>query len=159
MKTISYYFEHFVKPTREGSATKRIALGAFVVLLLGYIIVRGCMGPSSVTSLEDVARYAPGTWTGYWSIVGVGSWHKLVLNSDGTGEQSYGLATADNWSPSYKTNWEPTTGKYLDTGKRWYGITEGDDSYIFLDSDTLELVVYQGTSLVLKRGDEFPFSK
>jgi len=75
-----------------------------------------------ISSLEDTKKYAIGVWTGNSVYEGFGMWTKYVINNNGTGELYITRATDSNWGIPSKLKWAPTTGKYSDTGERWYGI-------------------------------------
>ncbi len=141
---------------------------------------------SIITSEEDVKKYAPGVWVAKMNFEGFGYWIKQVIKKDGTGEFYITRATDNNWGIPSPLNWAAQSGKYSDTGQRWYGLAITGVKFPesafhefgargYLMDDLLKLSVvdfvvvmedstsysprspsFEGT---YKRGDIFPFSK
>ena len=134
-----------------------------------------------VTSLDDAKMHAVGIWSFTEPLdsqtVGLisngtmrkvdGGWEKLAVKSDGTCEAYGAVPIDDNWgAPAYKCKWSPLTGKYSNTGARWYGfalkpLTQDfvlNTTFIFEDDGNV-----RSTSLIeprlFKKGDASPFSK
>jgi len=84
-----------------------------------------------VTTIEDAEKYAIGVWTftepiiddsplfGVWRGV---LWHRFDFKEGGVGEYQRALPTDDDWGAIEKIKWKIATGKYVDTGKRYFKI-------------------------------------
>ena len=76
--------------------------------------------------------------------------------------------TADDWGKPYETGtWRITTGKYANTGQRYYAIEfkSSEKSFLFGDFPTYVAPFINSKKLssdvynYLEKGDKFPFSK
>lgn len=134
-------------------------------------------------------KFIVGTWTysgtNYYFEEQVGyttqkrfCWIKWVINEDGTALRYLVTPDSDNWGNPSKARWQIGTGKYSDTGKRFYQLyfDPADDKELVMDllkerkvfiqpNGTL-LYQYDGRKpnnmshiVTMTKGDEFPFSK
>lgn len=117
-------------------------------------------------NLDDARKLAVDTWT--CSPPG-DIWIKLVITKDGRFVEYDAHPTNDNWGrPAGKGRWKVRTGKYSDTGKRYYSITFSSEDYpitsmlddaVLVNTDQIYFPVGNAKGYLLQRGDNFPFSK
>ncbi len=116
---------------------------------------------------EDEARRAfIGVWT-YTQPINQSidafpfEWIKLVISADGTMVSHFAKPVDDNWGTGEKTNYKIITGKYADTGERWFGIHDGKTviRYTYMNGKLFAQHISYKTMGVLERGDKNPFSK
>jgi hypothetical protein len=171
-----------------------------MLFLLMSVCILGACGSStdpktleriakSVGSVEEAKDFLTGTWT-YTETekifytqpnilvpaLAVGNvWVKVVLKKDGVFELYQTPPTADNWGKPISTgSWKPDTGKYSDTGERWFSANitmSNDKESVFYFADDLliredgRLRLFQGewggneVFIFFSKGDKFPFSK
>ncbi|MGA2623696.1 MAG: hypothetical protein ABSF91_07580 [Bacteroidota bacterium] len=113
-------------------------------------------GYGSINSEEEARKASIGTWT-YTESNAENVWWKLVIKSDGTFEKYLALPSDDNWGTPETGTWEITTGKFPDTGHRYYAVHL---------QHSIECVLYNSNMMTLghgdaflTKGDQFPFSK
>ena len=96
-------------------------------------------------------------------------WTRLKLYEDGTCEVWSAMPSADNWGKGTKGRWRIETGKYVDTGKRYYRLAllppSGKEATlvhymdgIWVDKGTIRWGGRGGRS-TMTRGDRPPFSR
>ncbi len=122
-------------------------------------------GPVSITSQEAARQAAVGIWTNSEPLNSVlqmmVAWNKFELREDGSGDYYRAMPTDDDWGESEACSWEIISGKYTNTGKRYYGIRVGlsKRTLLFIDSQTIEYRDVDGSLLtILHKGASFPFS-
>ena len=122
-------------------------------------------GPVSITSQEAARQAAVGIWTNSEPLNSVlqmmVAWNKFELREDGSGNHYRTKPANDDWGESEACGWEIISGKYYNTGKRYYGIRVGlsKRTLVFIDSRTIEYRDVDGSLLtVLHKGASFPFS-
>jgi hypothetical protein len=118
-----------------------------------------------LASVEDAKRLAVGTWT---CAEPGEAWLKLEINADGQYRGWEARPADDSWGTSSGGGrWEAGTGKYSDTGERYFCVRfpEGDffvtrmfGAAVFEGPDVLVLRG-EGGSYKFQRGDRNPFSK
>lgn len=100
-------------------------------------------------------------------------WIKWVVRDDGTMLKYRAPVVADDWGTPETAKWSITTGKFQNTGERYYRFmseTEDEsyqdsleklsDSVVLINANgTLEYRVYSDLTILMKRGDKMPFSK
>jgi hypothetical protein len=138
-------------------------------------------GALHINNLEQAKGAAIGTWTesipltvnemNSFDLETTKFWIKIIVRGDGS--CSYFLANPadNNWGHSNKCKWKMDTGKYENTGERYFGIMlkvssdeEWDDrsELIFDDANTLHNHAWGNAVLwgrILTKGNRFPFSK
>ena len=132
-----------------------LRLSAIVLLLIVFSLF-GCKG--EITSEDQARRAAVGVWT---SCVPNHFWGRLVLKVDGTYEDYLVMPSSDDWGkPISLGRCELSSGKYIETGKRYYGVKfERGYDLIFVDDQNANAVAYDGSiQLVYQKGDAHPFS-
>lgn len=115
--------------------------------------------PVNLSSIEEAQRYVLGVWTDSdrpanpW-------WTKWVVRPDGIIDVYEARATADNWGEKKDPiRYKMITGKYDNTGHRYYAIEEQATqgiTYIINPDGTLRVGL---SERFLTKGDRFPFSK
>ncbi len=107
--------------------------------------------------------------TGTWTFIGDSPyWWRFVIQPDGLIVIYMAPPVADNWGEPVATGQlEPTTDKYPDTGKRWYGFTSevaltsngktGVYSFLITQDGQLIRLTHDGM-MPLERKDVHPFS-
>lgn len=140
-------------------------------------------------ALKLAEKHVVGTWiysgTDYRISVPVGfqtferfRWIKWVINEDGTALQYMVSPDSDGWGEPTESRWSVGTGKYADTGERFYHLIFNPGDKIAMDIDQLEgrriVIKSDGTLLyryygkdpndtshivIMTKGDLFPFSK
>lgn len=97
---------------------------------------------------------------------GVNIWMKWVVNEDGTVVKYKAPASSDAWGLGKKASWEVKTGKFVNTGLRYYQFcSENTDkidelSNVVITRDgKLEYRLENNFAITMERGDKFPFSK
>ena len=125
----------------------------------------------SIDSTNAAKKYAIGTWTGESKINGYSHWSKYILKADGTGKYYSALAIDDGWGQSMSVKWHATTAKFIDTGKRWYGIelkrqldTDPEDQVtfmgVFIGNDNMAINLPPSDETIsYTRGDNLHFAK
>lgn len=117
---------------------------------------------SGEEAIAEARRFMVGTWiyTGQ-EVQEMGSiWIKWVIKEDGTMEDYWAEPIADGWGEPRIQEWEIVTAKYSNTGKRYYALQiKGQVVRALIGSDGDVQYRLGETSLPLKRGDAFPFSK
>lgn len=118
-----------------------------------------------IDSEESARRAAVGIWTNSEPLntmrqIMVG-WNKIEIHPDGTFDAYSAIPTDDDWGKPENGRWKIFSGKYLNTGERYYGINWGNYwPIVFVDAQTANLTESSGKFLVtLHKGDVFPFSK
>lgn len=92
----------------------------FLGALAFAIYSGGGIGPlGGVNSADDVNHCAVGTWT---RTRHDGLWERIVIRRDGTFEAFHAMPSDEDWGSSDSGTWTAVTEKYMDTGKRWYGM-------------------------------------
>jgi hypothetical protein len=132
---------------------------------------------SQISSLDDAKRLLVGTWTYTGQAMNngvVAYWDKWVIKDDGTMDHYRASAVDDNWGTPEKETYKTITGKYSDTGERYYGIitlgSEGQETRDFSavirpDGSLIQSMIGDLTkgipacTLRFERGDKNPFSK
>jgi hypothetical protein len=116
------------------------------------------------TSIESAKEKIIGIWT-YTDPVDVNGqhfpfwWEKLDIRNDGTLTIWTASPTDDNWGDGETRSYEAVTGKYSDTGKRWFGLKIKDTYHSIIYSNGY-LVLHSGQDIALmQRGDKNPFSQ
>ncbi len=126
------------------------------VCILFTIIVVITSENGSLDSEEGAKKALIGTWT-YTNPDLKYSWMKLVINSDGTYEEYHAQPADNNWGTAKTGTWKVTTGKFEDTGRKYYAMNQ--------DNFGAPLILYSLNSMklgyadaFLTKGDRFPFS-
>ena len=138
---------------------------SLLVSIIGAFLCLGACSGSSVTSEEDVQKYAPGVWTHKGLLYREAIWSKYVFNEDGTGEKYLVRGKSDGWGTPKAITWKPTNGRNLKTKGIWYGVwVEGDglgERFILVDSNSLgECPMYQTKIIAMyDRGDTSPYAE
>lgn len=137
---------------------------------------------SGEDALEAARKHMVGTWTytgpnypmlrrdPYSSnLRQTPGWFKWVVNPDGTMLKFKALPTADDWGQGVKVNWDVSTGKFNNTGRRYFQFNPGSidilDNPVFREAilisldGTLEFRLDNDSTIIVERGDKFPFSK
>jgi len=135
--------------------------------------------PSTISNLDQAKKFVVGVWTYpgqamHDDTFGMTFWEKWVIKSDGTLDYYRVVATSDDWGTPEKETYDVITGKYSDTGERYYGVvpisTDSDGKPLRLftavigddGSLTESLPAVMGNpafTLRFVRGDINPFSK
>jgi len=119
---------------------------------MGGVVVGG----SNISSIEDAQRYVIGVWTDA-DHPADDAWTRWVVTPDGSIAMFEALATADNWGAPKTAYYQMATGKYDDTGKRFYAV-QLKNSYKAIITEDGRLKMGQ-SNLYLVKGERFPFSK
>ena len=119
---------------------------------------------SGDAAVAEARKFMVGTWTYTGTklqLAGGSVWIKWTVNSDGTMLYCWSQATEKDWPQQPKTNqWEITTGKYSDTGERYYAFRmTGDVKSSLIRKDGKVIYSVGDVELTMDRGDKFPFSK
>ncbi len=120
-------------------------------------------------ALEEARKFMVGTWN-FSEPVGTAAkgwhWYKFVVNADGTLLFYMVTPAADDWGKAESLKWEMGTGKFGNTGERYYVLTivNTDEGYrplqVFISRDGPVALSYSAKApLPLSKGDAFPFSK
>ncbi len=117
-----------------------------------------------IDSEESARKAIVGVWTSSEPLqtmvqMAVG-WNKYVFYLNGTFEYYRAQPSDDDWGKPKKGKWKVFSDKYINTGKRYYGIDwENYRPLIFVDAQTVKLIDTNGSLLAtLRKGDDFPFS-
>ncbi|WP_146848384.1 hypothetical protein [Brevifollis gellanilyticus] len=125
-------------------------------------------------AMNEAKSYVVGTWTytatDYQFFVNeplglakVNGWLKWVVNADGTMQMFRARPQHDNWGEGDKTTWTIKTGKYNNTGNRYYELApkslEFYQHIVITRDGRLEYKIDANHAVTLERGDRFPFSK
>jgi len=122
-------------------------------------------GPVSITSPEATRQAAVGVWTNTYPLNTVVQmmfgWNRFVFREDGTYERYQAMPIDDDWSGPKRGHWKIYSNKYINTGKRYYGISWDDNlPLVFVDAQTIQMRDCAGELMfTLKKGDAFPFSR
>ncbi len=112
---------------------------------------------------EAAKKFMVGTWTytgKEWNVAGYSFWMKWEVFSDGTMNEHTVPASADSWEEPEKKNWEILTGKFADSGKRYYAFhIKGQAVHSLILEDGNVYCRMPDGDLLMKRGDVSPFSK
>ncbi len=120
--------------------------------------------PWVIDSEESARQAAVGVWTNSeplnTMVQMVVGWNKYEFHADGTFEHYRAQPSDDDWDNPEKGRWKVFSDKYINTGKRYYGIDwENYRPLIFVDAQTVQLIDTDGSLLTtLRKGDVFPFS-
>lgn len=119
----------------------------------------------SITSQEAARQAVVGIWTNSEPLNSMlqmmVAWNKFELREDGSADYYRAAPTDDDWGESEACGWEIISGKYTNTGKRYYGIRVGlsKRTLLLVDSRTIEYRDVDGSLLtILHKGASFPFS-
>jgi hypothetical protein len=130
--------------------------------------------PAAIESTAEVIPYVTGVWT-YTDDANAngGLWERYTFTSDGHFTNQLAMPSANNWgSVNEAGHIEPTTNKFADNGKRWYGFTlfvddndsgfHGEQSVVFIirsDGALIEKRNGDDPSIEFMHHDANPFSK
>lgn len=97
---------------------------------------------------------------GTWIYIGVGDWEKWILKADGTSEMYFSSAAYEDWNVRNQSpQWKVKTGRYQDTGEKYYGVDIGPGcSTVLLDNGRLRSTIAGRESILVKNGKD-PFKK
>lgn len=122
--------------------------------------------PEIHQGLEAARKSILGVWTYTGRDLDLGGdtkWLKYVFNADGSFEIFIATATDDNWGKGTirERKWKPITGKYSETGQRYYAIEYGDAKPgILLKNGKLLVTPFTfDVRVEFTKGDKVPFSK
>lgn len=126
--------------------------------------IQGRPDPRSISNLEEAGRYVIGTWTHVDPVtdsMSVFRWEKWVIKPNGVLEQYSADPQDDNWGQPEMRKYAMFTGKYTDTGERFYGFKILDTAMIGIiqPDGNLRFDILRNGSVEMVRGDRFPFSK
>lgn len=162
---------------------KKISIYIFFALSLFLTSCETVSVPVSINSIEQAKKHAPGIWTytgqdalGMWTYTKAGPiWTKYVVEDNGFYRMYRAVPIADDWGekPQKTGTWRATTGKYADTGQRYYaiefkpsekGFGFSTHKAIFINSKKFMVLWFGMTSgsdvwIYYEKGDKFPFSK
>ena len=149
----------------------RFMEGGWAPTLIGLLITvlfgSGCEGsqPRMLNSIDDARKLAVGTWI--FSKPG-DTWIKLVISQDGRFTEYDAQPIDEDWGkPDAQGTWDVSTGKYPNTGQRYYVIKFSTQAFsvagmfdgaVFRTVDEIELFG-EGRGYTLLRGDRNPFSR
>ncbi|MCB6182333.1 hypothetical protein LIN78_02025 [Leeia sp. TBRC 13508] len=144
-------------------------IGGITVGVLVFFYMNSMLSISREPETVEQAQEAiSGTWT-YTDPININDsnqfpeqWVKYVIDPNGSMQVFYASPSDSSWGHPQTCPYKVTTGKYSDTGERWFGIRSVCDSVIS--------VLYKKGNLVLhhlsyemvgkmEKGDKFPFSK
>ena len=181
-------FRRSTEPRQIGVGKSAVVFAVFLVLgSAGVYFAKGVMGglgiggstaksqaqtiySSSPQAAERLIRqFAVGTWTNSSRPGAI--WYRITVA--GNGEMTWHIAfpTDDGWGdPQHMGELIPATGKYQDTGKRWYGFhmklrgragIAGNTPFTFIIAEDGSLRYFDPDErgLPLIRGESFPFSR
>lgn len=117
-----------------------------------------------VVSSDTAQKFLIGTWT-YTEPLNqenyIVQWEKWVIRPGGMVDIYSARPSDDDWGQPRQQPYEMITGKYNDTGKRFYGIRIKDQVVraIILDNDLLAFTISDSRPVPMRRGDKNPFSK
>lgn len=148
------------------NTNRRDKMKAFGLHTITFILLlAGCSTDRKLDSIDDVNKYASGIWVGNTGST-FGStifWMKYVINTDGTYTEYYAPAARDNWGePIESGSWVARTGKYSDSGERFFYIELNDkpseqrfqgrglETAVLLSSTNLQWRAKEGESPLLK---------
>ena len=101
---------------------------------------------SKEEAMAAARKFMVGTWTCTGTKLTIGSstmWIKWVIKEDGTMEDYAAEAAGDDWGVPKIHQWDIKTGKYTDTGERYYAFhIQGDESCSESDA-----IIYNGHSV------------
>jgi len=122
-----------------------------------------------IATVEEAKQFVLGTWTytgQQLKDLGDTYWEKWVIKPDGTLDEYRAAAKGDDWGTPSLSTYEVVTGKFSDTGRRYFGITVHGLRYVITDDGALlvtvpssTLVHTDGFVLRYERGDKNPFSR
>lgn len=157
---------------RRGKANAKLYAAAVFFSATAAVFV--CMGVtelrrappdgSAIASDDEATKFLAGTWTYTEPInseIGYAyGWQKWVIREDGTADIYTALPTDDNWGNPSAVKYTVVTGKYGDTGKRYYGI-QPVGSTLKLVASSVGAELHDGglEPILMRRGDSTPFSK
>lgn len=119
-----------------------------------------------VENEEDARKALVGTWT-YTEPINTSAdvfpfgWVKYEISSNGTLTAYNAQPTDNDWGKGVTCPSKIETGKFSDTGERWFGIRECGNSVVATYQEgnlVLRLGSYKTTGK-MQRADAFPFSK
>lgn len=120
-------------------------------------------GSHGQAALDAARTFMLGTWTytgTKYQITDGSIWIKWVINPDGTILDYTAHASDDNWGKPEKGKWHVITGKYSDSGERYYGLQINDDvTEATIGRDGEVQYRLPDCTLTMERGDKRPFSK
>lgn len=142
-----------------------------LIYIVLTVVIVGVIGffkkPNEHVGNEDDARKAfVGTWT-YTEPINTSAdvfpfnWVKYEISSNGTLAAYNAQPTDNDWGKGVTCPLKIETGKFSDTGERWYGIRECGNAVVATYQEghlVLRLGSYK-TSGKMQRTDAFPFSK
>ena len=115
------------------------------------------------SDVSEVPAFVVGTWTHTgqdYRVMGAVVWERIVIRADGTMEDSFGDPLKDRWDPPETKTWEAYSGKYADTGERYFGIRVSGWAWpVVIASDGSLIMTNADGNVKFTRGDAFPFSK
>jgi hypothetical protein len=118
---------------------------------------------SGEEALAEARKFMVGTWT-YTGTqagpLGATMWIKWEVKADGSMLVYNAMATEDDWGTATSEKWEVLAGKFSNTGSRYYAfhIVGHATQAVIQKNGTLEYRLPDYT-LVMERGDKFPFAK
>lgn len=109
-------------------------------------------------ALSQVKDFAVGTWT---STVPGDFWFRIVVDTNGAITWQMVPPSASDWEDPTIGKIVPVTGKYGDTGERWYGFKMDDVpmTLVIRKDGTLSYFDVGHENLTLSHHDASPFSK
>jgi hypothetical protein len=125
--------------------------------------------PDSKESNDEIISFATGVWTFTKPST---LWWRYVIRSDGSFTAQSAMPVQNDWGPiEGQGHIKPTTGKFIDTGQRWFGFDViSDDLLGSGPARTDEFIIQQDGTLIeidgagnrtdtFKHVDANPFSK
>jgi hypothetical protein len=151
---------------------RSVALAASFAFVVGggYMALDGytahqATSPSSISSIEKAQKYVIGTWV-YAEPLDpqnqyVNWWQKWVVKEGGVMDVYIAEPASDSWKKPESVRYNIITGKYQDTGERYYAIqVTGTAQFAVIRPDgTLQYSIMGNGAVPMRRGDHNPFSK
>ena len=181
-------FRRATEPRQSGVGKNALVFAIFLVLgsagvyFVKNVRVGGAIGGGTAESLVQtiyssspqeaeglVRRFAVGTWTNSSRPGAI--WYRITVARNGEMTWHIAVPTDDGWGdPQHIGELIPATGKYQDTGQRWYGFhmklrgragIAGNTPFTFIIAEDGSLRYFDPDErgLPLSRGESFPFSK
>jgi len=184
-----------MKSNRSTTRILTFTLAIFVTLLQGCSLQQSNLGAgkaaatsqdqqraeeiyessSQAEALSKVSGFAQGVWT--YTEKPAAIWFRLVVYPNDVATLQMAYPSQDGWQtkygpPALQFSLPPCTGKYSDTGNRWYGLADscGSSPYLggplagqfVIEKDgtlTYSYKYFDGpiTTVTMARGDVFPF--
>lgn len=172
-------------PSNQKTFRKALIIGGscflvFIILIKSSQLISSLFGPAVLSNdprggaeriyqlsgdaaISEARKLMVGTWTYTGSelkALGRSLWLRWVINEDGTMDEYLAAASDDDWKQPTKCQWEIITGKYSDTGKRYYAFhIKGNATQAIIGRNGDVIYGLGDDYLMMKKGDKFPFSK